>query len=1146
VTCGAEPLEPRRLLATFTVTTEADEGPGSLRQAILDANGLAGPDGVHFDLPGEGLRTISPASLLPDVTDPLTIDASTQPGYAGSPRVRLDGVSLTVAADGLALRALTAVRGLIVTRFRGSGVAFLSGGGRLEGCYVGVVPSGLDSFAAGNSGAGVFVNTPGVTVGGSLAGHRNIISGNGGPGVLVRGVTAESGPTTTLWGNYIGTSANGARRQPNGQEGVLVEASSGVRIGAPEPALRNVISGNSASGIRLAAGVSEVTIHGNFIGTTAAGNAALPNGTSNARLYRDGITTAGADIWIGGNARSPGGNVISANPGSGIAVLGGTCKILGNFIGTDSTGARVLTTTSGAGQMYGVRVAGGVGVVIGERPSSPRSLRNVISGNAGSGILIEGVSDAPAYVEIQDSYIGTDATGALPVGNGWAGDAPFRDGVTVTGTADVALDPMSRAPNVISANGGAGVRISGTGVATVYNSFIGTNAAGTAALGNREGVVVTAPRAEIARNVISGNAGAGVRVARAMVYGGADVYSNFIGTDVAGAAAVPNLGNGIEMFSWGVTVGGDAPPSRSTSGHAGNLISGNRGHGVLIAMGPGPVASVTGNYIGTDATGFRPLGNAGSGIYVSGSEVLIGGARRPASLDQPGNVISGNGGNGITITDPPYRAVFGTRVFGNAIGTNAARSPHGPGLGNAGHGVAIVNSARNEIGTTTSNLGDDYGNAIGFNAGSGVFVQHVAALAPSGAADRNRVLSNSIFSNGGPGIDLGADGVTPNDPLDADTGPNRLQNFPVLPDALASPGATTAVPVRFTLDSEPNTTYTVQFFYSPQPDPSGYGEGATLVGAVEVRTGADGHAESVASLRGLAAGYLTATATTFSAGTSEFSRRVRVSGPEVVGRSVFYNHSAFDGGDPAATPADDGAVATDKRAVLPWQTPSFANVTGYDKGINGVMVDVANLPPGVTLRAADFAFRIYRPGGQEWFEVQPWYGGWIAADSPTEVAIRRGAGVNGSDRVTIVWRDGRILNRWLQVTLLANPRTGLAAPDVFYFGNLMSETGNGVPSGATRLEINAMDLAGTRRAMGTQAVSVTNPYDHNRDAVVNAVDVALVRANRSRRLDISVSPSALPNRSGLGLSVVGTATAMVREDGEGGSAGQLIDPRNET
>jgi hypothetical protein len=204
----------------------------------------------------------------------------------------------------------------------------------------------------------------------------------------------------------------------------------------------------------------------------------------------------------------------------------------------------------------------------------------------------------------------------------------------------------------------------------------------------------------------------------------------------------------------------------------------------------------------------------------------------------------------------------------------------------------------------------------------------------------------------------------------------------------------------------------------------------------------------------------------------------------VAGRQLFYNRSALDGNDPAAGAADDAAIDWTRTAVLPGGAVTSAAVSNYSRGINGLMIDVGGLPPGVALTAADYVLNV--GDGTTW----------TAAPVPAEVAVRRGAGASGTDRVTLTFSDSAIRDTWLKVTLLATANTGLAAPDVFYFGNLAGDTGNdrGAPT------VNAIDLARTRAAAGrTDAASLAR-YDFNRDGAINAIDVLIVRVNQRRTL----------------------------------------------
>src|SRR5690349_24511044 len=79
--------------ATFVVTTTADSGPGSLRQAMLDANSTPTPDEIDFNISPAGVHVITPLSPLPTITQPIHINGRTQPGYTSTPLIQLNGVS---------------------------------------------------------------------------------------------------------------------------------------------------------------------------------------------------------------------------------------------------------------------------------------------------------------------------------------------------------------------------------------------------------------------------------------------------------------------------------------------------------------------------------------------------------------------------------------------------------------------------------------------------------------------------------------------------------------------------------------------------------------------------------------------------------------------------------------------------------------------------------------------------------------------------------------------------------------------------------------------------------------------------------------------------------------------------------------------
>jgi len=151
------------------------------------------------------------------------------------------------------------------------------------------------------------------------------------------------------------------------------------------------------------------------------------------------------------------------------------------------------------------------------------------------------------------------------------------------------------------------------------------------------------------------------------------------------------------------------------------------------------------------------------------------------------------------------------------------------------------------------------------------------ALVLAGTGTGMAISRNSIFANASLGIDLGNNGVTPNDLGDGDTGPNNLQNFPVLTSATSNDGATTILGL---LNSTPNTVFTLEFFANSECDPSGFGEGETFIGSTKVTTDGSGNASFTAIFQGTA-GFITATATDLDGNTSEFSRCISVQGGAV-------------------------------------------------------------------------------------------------------------------------------------------------------------------------------------------------------------------------------------------------------------------------
>jgi hypothetical protein len=341
------------------------------------------------------------------------------------------------------------------------------------------------------------------------------------------------------------------------------------------------------------------------------------------------------------------------------------------------------------------------------------------------------------------------------------------------------------------------------------------------------------------------------------------VAGNFLGTNLAGTSTT-GLGNLV-----GVRVTGGATPADNnrvggTAAADRNLISGNTVDGVQVDGGTGGAANtlIQGNYIGTDVNGTADLGNTNQGIAIfaatlgdMSTNTVIGGTAAGA-----GNLISGNNGRGIHAHDA---GVTGTVIQGNKIGTNALGTA---GIPNSQDGIRLYNStSNNTIGGTAANAG----NLIAFNGGDGVRL-----LADAG--NGNSILGNAIYSNTLLGIDLNDDGVSANDALDADGGANTTLNFPVITSASESAGTVTA---NFRLDVAAGT-YRIEFFKNPLgADPTGFGEGQTFGGTLNVTHPGGGSVAFSHTFAGSVGDRISATTTACTDGTcatlrstSEFAR----------------------------------------------------------------------------------------------------------------------------------------------------------------------------------------------------------------------------------------------------------------------------------
>ena len=715
---AAEPPVPEN---TLVVTTTADSGAGSLRQALIDATA---DDTITFDtfvFPPASPATISLQSELPNIYQGnITLDASNAgvvldgqnipPGYFRCLVVssngntirgfqivncRFDGILLANASNNViggdrGVGSGPLGQGNLISGTGGHGIQIYSDSrnNRVSGNLIGTDLAGTGARPNNYSGIAIqgAPGPSGNTIGGATPGERNIISGNRENGIAL----SDSAHDNIVIGNYIGVNITGSVDLGNSGSGIaLVAGATRNTIGGNAIGERNIIGGNGAEGILIAFGsTTHNSVKGNFIGTNASGTAAISNDGGGIDLHYSGYNIIGGTNATPSEACTGDCNLISGNMGdNGISIFdtGAVSNtVTGNYIGTNFAGTLSLPNTN-SGIL--VRTDAHHNRIGGATPGE----RNVISGNGGHGITIHDVGASDNVV--MGNYIGVDASGTTTLGNAGAG-VSIRSGASLNAIGGANGTPGGACTgecNVISGNGADGVAIrdSGTMTNTISGNYIGTDVTGATALGNGEwddGVGIrNGPAYNIVggdtpgeRNVISGNGDNGFKVDSASHN---ILIGSYIGTDATGTKALGNREDG-------VAIQGDARDNQVE----GNLISGNGEAGVNLRAGSAST-TVSASTIGTDASGTKPLGNQRSGVLIdSTADNRIGGG-----APGQGNLVSANGDGGVYIHGD---GATGNIVAGNLIGTDASGNAE---LGNARYGVILFSGPQyNTIGGSSA------------------------------------------------------------------------------------------------------------------------------------------------------------------------------------------------------------------------------------------------------------------------------------------------------------------------------------------------------------------------------------------------------------------------------------------------------------
>jgi hypothetical protein len=577
-------------------------------------------------------------------------------------------------------------------------------GNRALGNFIGIGVSGTNGI--GNAGNAIEIASNSNTIGGTVSGYRNVISGSGNDGVLID----STGTSNLIEGNFVGTDYAGKIALANSGSGIELQGT-GNAVGGTASGDGNLISGNSKGGVRIDSGANGTSVLGNSIGLNLS-SAALANGG-------DGINITSNSNTIGGTATAAR-NIISGSSSDGVLIASGASgnQVLGNYLGTNVVG------TSAVGNSIGIEVAGNSNTVGG----SASGASNLISGNRGDGVKLDSGGSGNL---VEGDAIGVNTYASATLGNS-------GNGIEVAGNNNTLGASYAVAPNLISGNSGDGVKIdSGASGNQVLGSYIGTNSGGTASMANKVGVEDGGSSNTIggsvlgSRNVISNNSGDGVLLDSTANSG--TIQGNYIGVNLSGNTALTNSGNGVEIQGTGNLIGGNS----GTNVYTRNYISGNSKNGVLLDSGASG-NQVLGNFIGVDVTGTNGVGNLVNGIEIASNSNTIGGTTRGL-----GNVISGNTNDGVLIDSTGG----GNLLQGNYVGTDYTGRYR---LSNSGSGTEIQ-GAGNTVGA---------GNLISGNGKDGV---RIGSGANGTSVLGNTIglnLSSAALANGGNGLNIASSSNT--------------------------------------------------------------------------------------------------------------------------------------------------------------------------------------------------------------------------------------------------------------------------------------------------------------------------------------------------------------------------------------------------
>ena len=501
--------------------------------------------------------------------------------------------------------------------------------------------------------------------------------------VVLSGLNLEIGSGLVISG-ASGVTVNGLTIHGFPDDGILIQGGAQeVLIGNENGHGRNIITGNGRkpssdrgddahpAGIRIrGATTSKNHVLGNYIGVVKDGNSANGN--------KDGIQIINGahDNRIGG-VTAVQRNLISGNREAGVYIANGSYNnyVRGNYIGVDKDGQTAL------GNRWGIYVA--IGSNQNWIGDTAPAAGNLVSGNTDIHIRIETASQ---YNRVQGNIVGLDRSGTYTM-------TTTATGISISQSSHNQIGGIEVGARNLIAGCNIGIQISNERATynVIEGNWLGVDNSGQKALGNGSGITIFQGSYNLiggesngARNLIVGSQLNGIEL-----FGDNNqVVGNWIGVDSTGMQALGNKQTGILVDTANNNlIGGETDMSR-------NLISGN-GVGIFVQNAGTTQNQIKGNWIGVDPLGIRPLGNLGSGIaLVSGPQSnIIGGESSGAR-----NLISGNGGHGISVFN-----AHNNMVLGNYIGTDVTGSIR---LGNGTFGIVLNEASNNKIGGAKPGMGN--------------------------------------------------------------------------------------------------------------------------------------------------------------------------------------------------------------------------------------------------------------------------------------------------------------------------------------------------------------------------------------------------------------------------------------------------------